>query len=420
MDSLSFLSSSFTNVLLFILLYFEVFLIVTFFENYQKIKQERTHGTITLSRYPTATIVVPCFNEEQTVSKTIHSLLSLNYPKESFKIFIVDDGSTDGTWNHLSQYRDHPQITLLQKENGGKHTALNMAIAQSSSEIIGCLDADSFVDKDALLKIAKRFNEQPEIMAITPCIFVHEPQNLLQQIQKAMYTMSTFLRYTFALLGSLYITPGPFSFFRREVFAIVGPYKEAHHTEDLEIALRMQKHGLIIENVYDAAVYTVTPNTFKKLFRQQRRWTYGFIQNAYDYRKEFFFNKHYGNLGLIVLPMATLSIFSVLYFLALSIYQLASVVSDYLTRFHAIGFTFTPPDFSFSLFNINTEALNLLTIAALCTVIFMLLAGKWMMEKRIRISKDLVYFTFLYSFLAPWWIISALWNAIISRKPSWR
>ena len=194
------------------------------------------------------------------------------------------------------------------KENGGKHTALNFGLSQSKSELIGCLDADSYVDKDALKHIVQYF-EDKQTMAVTPSVKIYQPKNILQMIQSVEYGWGIFIRKVLAYLGALYVTPGPFSIFRREVFEKIGSYRHAHNTEDLEIALRMQAHHMKIANAHNARVYTVAPDTLKKLYKQRLRWTFGFIKNVIDY-KFIFFRKQYGNLGIFILPMASVSIIS--------------------------------------------------------------------------------------------------------------
>jgi cellulose synthase/poly-beta-1,6-N-acetylglucosamine synthase-like glycosyltransferase len=79
---------------LFVSLFFEVFLLITYFEVREDIKFEEKHGSKLPTRYPSVTIIVPCFNEEKTVDATVISLLSLSYPKDKLQIFIFDDGST--------------------------------------------------------------------------------------------------------------------------------------------------------------------------------------------------------------------------------------------------------------------------------------------------------------------------------------
>ena len=89
-------------------------------------------------------------------------------------------------------------------------------------------------------------------------------------------------------------------------------FKHAHNTEDMEIALRLKSHGYKIRNQWNAYVKTLAPNTFKKLYKQRVRWSYGFIKNAMDY-KHLFFNKKYGEIGVLTLPFYTVALFSAVF-----------------------------------------------------------------------------------------------------------
>ena len=82
--------------------------------------------------------------------------------------------------------------------------------------------------------------------------------------------LMTYLRKAFATLNSIHVTPGAFSAYRREFFEKHGGYKENILAEDMEIALKIQHHGYIIENVPEAIIHTVGPRTFKQLYIQRR------------------------------------------------------------------------------------------------------------------------------------------------------
>ena len=151
----------------FLALYVQVFLFVTFLEHRRQLKKESRAAGIP-TRYPSVAVVVPCWNEATTVHGTVESLLALEYPKEKLQLILVDDGSTDNTWQEISKYKDHPQIQILQKENGGKHTAVNYGIENTTTEFVSCLDADSFVAPDALRRMIAMFEENPDMMAIAP------------------------------------------------------------------------------------------------------------------------------------------------------------------------------------------------------------------------------------------------------------
>jgi biofilm PGA synthesis N-glycosyltransferase PgaC len=402
---------------LFISLFFQIFLLITYFENRPVIKKEVEK--IPEKELPTVTIIVPCFNEEKTIAATLDSLLSLKYPKDKLRIMVVDDGSTDGSQAVLQKYRSHPQVEVEYKENGGKHTALNYALERIESDLVGCLDADSFVAPDALERIAIHF-EDPEVMAVTPAVKVYEPRNVLQLIQRVEYGWGIFFRKMLSYLGAIYVTPGPFSIFRTDVFRKIGPYKHAHHTEDFEMAMRMQSNHMKIVNAHDASVFTVTPRTLQTLYKQRLRWTYGFLNNVIDYRF-MLFRKEFGNIGLYILPMATLSVFTGLYFFSMFLWNIGLKAHEAFVRYSAVGFDFNLSRLlSFDWFFFDTGSAVFITAIALSFTLLILVLSRRLSEGRVRPSLELLYFLTLYAFIVPLWLSRSLWNTVMRRNISWR
>jgi len=413
------LNNYITYFFLFISLNFEIFLLITYFENRKEIKAEsKAQSNVKLKKYPSVTIIVPCWNEETTVSKTVHSLLNLDYPKDKLKIMVVDDGSTDNTWQTVQKFANHPQIEIHTKENGGKFTALNYGISKLTTDLVGCLDADSYVHKDSMKKIALYF-EDKETMAVAPSIKLWQPKNILQLLQKVEYGFGIFTRKMYYYMNAIYITPGPFSIFRREVFEKLGGYEHAHNTEDIQIALRMQKNGFKIAHAHEAIVYTVPPETVKKLLKQRVRWSYGFIKNAYDFR-DMIFNKKYGNVGMLILPMACISIVSVLFVSSVSIFSIIDGLANWFVRVQTVGINLNLGLPSFELFYVNTEIIALVGVVVAAGSILMILMSKRMSENKFDLGLDLIYYLSLYMFIAPLWIGKAAWNAIFSVKTTWR
>src|ERR1035437_7020750 len=116
------------SISLFISLFFEIFVLITYFEAREELKIEQELLSKKIEYFPSVTIVVPGFNENETVTATIESLLKLDYPKDKLHLMLIDDGSTDNTFEVMSAYKNHPQIEIFQKENGGKFTVLNFAL----------------------------------------------------------------------------------------------------------------------------------------------------------------------------------------------------------------------------------------------------------------------------------------------------
>ena len=407
--------NSILYVFLFLALYVQVFLLITFFEERDNLAVKSVNRK--LSYYPSTTIIVPCWNEEKTVSKTVHSLLRLNYPKNKLKIFIVDDGSTDSTWNIIQKFANNPQVTIVKKENGGKHTAVNLAIEQANSELIGCLDADSYVEMNALLEIADAFNNDAQLMAAIPTIVIHEPKTILQKMQKTEYHMVAFFKRILSSLDAISVTPGPFSIFRREVFAKIGLYKKAHNTEDMEFALRMQSHHLRIRNVHTSHVHTKAPETLHKLYRQRLRWAYGNIKNTLDYRF-MMFSRKYGILGMITLPLSFFGIFIFLYNFGFIVFHTIRSMINKAIEISTVGLSFALP--SVDSFFFNTDFIPILLYVFLGLGLVIIWNGVKLVEGRFRPTMGIFYFLILYGILAPLWLVRAAFNVALSRGTSWR
>ena len=407
--------NSILYVFLFTTLYLEVFFLITFFE--ERLKLRTKPSVAKLSYYPSVTIIVPCWNEEKTVSKTVDSLLRLHYPKNKLEIFIVDDGSTDHTWEIIQKFANNPQIKLFHKENGGKHTAVNLGIEKSTSELIGCLDADSFVEKNALKEIAQAFNEDSKTMAVTPMLVVHEPKTILQKMQKTEYHTGAFLKRMLSPLDAINVTPGPFSIFRREVFEKIGLYKKAHNTEDMEFALRMQSHHMRIRNVHTAQVHTSTPGTLYKLYRQRLRWAYGTMKNTLDYRF-MIFRREYGILGMITLPLSFFGVFVFLYNFGFIAFHTIRGIIDKVIQIGTVGISFALPKTDSFFF--NTDFMAILSYVLLGLGLVIIWNGIKLAEGRFRPSTGIFYFIFLYGIVAPLWFVRAVINVAFSRGTNWR
>lgn len=401
------------HIFLFGALYFQIFLLITFFESREKIRHQASKKP---EQYPSVTILVPCYNEEKTVAGTLQSLLALEYPKDKLKIFAIDDGSTDRTFEVMKTFEHEPQVNLFQKENGGKHTALNLGIAHANTELVGCLDADSFVAPNALSELVKYFDDR-SVMSVTPAVKVHNASTILENVQRVEYNMGIFLRKILGLMNAIQITPGPFSLFRKKVFDELGAFRAAHNTEDMEIALRMQSKHYRIENAHTAHVYTVAPKTFKKLYKQRVRWVYGFLRNTLDYR-HMLFNRKHGHLGLLALPFAIISVFSTIYMAVYTIAHLITYAMDRFVEFQAVGINFNLPKFDWFFF--NTQSLAILAVIASIVTVFIIFYGKKFSEGNVRPSRDILYFFLLYGFIAPIWLTKAVFDATFARKNSWR
>lgn len=401
---------------LFLTLYFQVFLLLSFFEREKKIKKEQV---ISLPKVlPSLTIAVPCWNEEKTLPGTLDSLMMLEYPKEKLKIVVVDDGSQDGTYEIAKAYEERYKgtITAYRKENGGKHTAVNYALERADTDLFGCLDADSFVESYALTEIVNYFTRDKEVMAVTPCIHIKNPTTIVQRLQAIEYLMGVFLRKVYGELDAIQVTPGPFSIFRREVFEKLGPYKKAYNTEDFEITLRMHRAHMKIANAHRATVYTFGPSTFIGYYKQRLRWARGFLENALDY-KDLFFKKSYGNFGMFTLPGAVIFVFYTVYATAFFLYHGVSFLYEKSKHLYLVGVE--PLTFNFDPFYLNTSTMSLIGFVMFGGFILVLAIAQELTNDRQEFLKNFPFFLLIFPFLGPVYMTKAVYDTMMRREAVW-
>ncbi len=239
----------------------------------QKVKKELFKD----SELPKVSILIPVYNEGKTVEMTLKSILTSNYPKEKFEVIVVDDGSDDDTLRYIKKF-ESKIVRVFSKKHGGKGKALNFAIKKAKGEIVFSMDADTLVKPWSVKNMVKYFKKK-EVMCVTPAMTVYKPKGLLQKIQYVEYLTGLFLRKSFSSLNAIHVTPGAFSAYRKSFFDKYGGYDEDNITEDLELSLRVQFKGYIIENAPEAPAYTIAPKTFVSLLKQRRRWYVGLMKN---------------------------------------------------------------------------------------------------------------------------------------------
>ena len=220
-------------------------------------------------------------------------------------------------------------------------------------------------------------------------------------------------------LGAIHVTPGPLTVFRKKVFDDLGPYRKAHNTEDMEIAYRMQKHGYKIGQCNDSYVRTNTPRTVKKLYKQRLRWIYGFINNTIDYRK-LLFKKKYGHFAFFTVPAGIVSVISATYLFFRMMHKFWQATESKILAIKTTGLYVPNDAYDFDLFYLNTGMLLFITVTLFVLLITSIIIGKWMSLDRRLSPLHILYFIVIYSVIAPFWLIRAVFNTIFAQKPSWR
>jgi len=401
--------------LLFFAVYVQVFLLVTYFDNRNTIPRRKKR--IKLAKYPSVTVLVPCYNEEGTIGGTVESLLRLRYPKKKLNIVLIDNNSTDNTFNIMSAHEKNEQVKVLFCAEQGKHVALNYGLEHTDTDLVATLDADSFIAPSALERVVEVFNGDKEVQSVVSSIVIHNPKTFVQLAQKAEYEMSIYVKNMLAQIGGLHVTPGPFSVFRRSIFDKVGMYRQAYNTEDCELAMRIQKNGYKIWYCADSYVYTVCPDTIPKLFKQRIRWMYGFFRNLIDY-KDMIFNRKYAGLAFFTLPSSIISFIAIIAVFGFAIYNIGNLIARLIVRISAAGVDSVVPSFSV------TEAYIPATLIVMVLLYGLVLAaifiGRNMSRQKLLSVKDIVMFVIMSGTLAPAWVIKSMVDVVRSKQSSWK
>ncbi|WP_205600687.1 glycosyltransferase [Gracilibacillus sp. YIM 98692] len=297
---------------------------------------------------PPISILVPAFNEELTVKENVRSLLALHYP--THEVIVVNDGSSDDTVGvlidefQLKYYKptfikdtiptakvkgiyynpEFPNLYLVDKENGGKADALNAGINLSHYPLVSSIDADSLLESDALIRIARKYMENPEeyvaiggnVRIANGCEIsdgmvkkVNLPKKLLPMMQTVEY-IKAFLggRIGWSDINGLIIVSGAFGVFKKEYIIKVGGYRGGYPGEDMNIIIKLHRYMLDNKLPYkvdfcpDAVCWTQAPDTFKILGSQRKRWGRGNLKNMLEEGMYMFMRPRYKIMGWLTIP----------------------------------------------------------------------------------------------------------------------
>lgn len=296
---------------------------------------------------PPVTLLVPAHNEEKSICVALKNLLDLDYPE--LEIIVINDGSTDSTFSHLSRvfslravrtvyvpqaksatvrgvYRSGTDARLLviDKEAGGsKADAINAGLNVSSSPYICVVDADSVLERDALIRIMVPVLKDPKRVVSAGGIVrvlngaeveagrirrIRLPRTAIEALQVVEYLRAFLIgREAWARANMLMIISGAFGVFRTDLVREIGGYRSAAIGEDFDLVARLHRHLLEkridyrIEFVPDPVCWTEVPSDFQSLGRQRARWQKGLFDVLWPNR-DMLFRPRYRRIGFLALP----------------------------------------------------------------------------------------------------------------------
>jgi len=296
---------------------------------------------------PPITLLVPAHNEEKSIAGSVRSLLALEY--QLLEVIVINDGSTDQTLAELGREfhlqpanllyiaelrtapvrgiyvsPDEPRLLVLDKESAGsKADAVNAGLNAASSPYVGVVDADSVLEKDALLRVMLSVLADPRRVVATGGIVrvmngsrivqgqlreVLLPRRPLEVLQVIEYLRAFLIgREAWAHFNMLVIISGAFGVFRRDLVKQVGGYRVSAIGEDFDLIARLHRHlrkqgaDYQISFVADPVCWTEAPSDMPSLRRQRARWQKGLCDVLWRNR-DMLFRSPYGRLGWLALP----------------------------------------------------------------------------------------------------------------------
>lgn len=266
-----------------------------------KIKEKKLQRR-RLRNKPLISVVVPVYNEEKVIRETLNSILKSDYP--NYEVVVINDGSKDLSSAVITAFIKEnikANIRLIEQNNQGKFSALNLGFSQASGEIVVCIDADTLITRSTLRRFAKHFRDE-KIGAVAGNVKVGNQINLLTRLQELDYRMALNLeRRAFSFLNSVFVVPGAIGAWRRSAVITAGLFSGETLTEDGELGMRLKKLGYRIDFESKAIGFTEAPEKLRPLLRQRFRWTFGSLQTIWLH-KDLLFRPKYGLFGLVIFP----------------------------------------------------------------------------------------------------------------------
>ncbi len=250
---------------------------------------------------PQVAVLIPAYNEEKVIVRTIRSVLNSDYPH--LRIIVIDDGSSDRTSEVArAAYPDEIAagvLTVLRTVNGGKAEALNFAVAKLEEEFYVGIDADTVIAADAVSKLVCHFAD-PLIGAVAGNAKVGNRVNLWTRWQALEYiTSQNFERRALDLFNIVTVVPGAIGAWRTEAVRQGGCYPVNTVAEDADLTMNLLEQGYKVIYEDRALAFTEAPATARGLMRQRFRWSFGTLQAVYKHQRAFLKNKA---MGLFALP----------------------------------------------------------------------------------------------------------------------
>jgi cellulose synthase/poly-beta-1,6-N-acetylglucosamine synthase-like glycosyltransferase/spore germination protein YaaH/peptidoglycan/xylan/chitin deacetylase (PgdA/CDA1 family) len=251
---------------------------------------------------PKVAVLIPAYNEEKVIVRTVRAALNSNYP--NLRVIVIDDGSRDRTLEvaraAFAREEAAGKVLILTRPNAGKAEALNYGIEHiEDAELFVGIDADTIIANDAISRLVPHFIN-PKVGAIAGNAKVGNRVNLWTRWQALEYiTSQNFERRALDVLGAVSVVPGAIGAWRVSAVRDAGGYQIDTVAEDADLTMALLRRGYRVEYEDMALAYTEAPTNANGLMRQRFRWSFGILQAVYKHSKVF---ARKGALGFVALP----------------------------------------------------------------------------------------------------------------------
>ena len=251
---------------------------------------------------PKVAVLIPAYNEEKVIERTVRAALNSNYP--NLRVIVIDDGSRDRTLEvareAFAREAASGRVLILTKLNSGKAEALNYGIEHiGDAELFVGIDADTVIAPDAISRLVPHFIN-PRVGAIAGNAKVGNRVNLWTRWQALEYiTSQNFERRALDVLGAVSVVPGAIGAWRVSAVREAGGYHIDTVAEDADLTMALLRLGYRVEYEDMALAYTEAPTNANGLMRQRFRWSFGILQAVYKHRRVV---ARKGALGWVALP----------------------------------------------------------------------------------------------------------------------
>lgn len=407
----------FWGIWLLIPLLVDVSTCVVYLINFLSNRREKEKEKPDLTFFPFVTLIIPVHNSADTLKMCLESIVNQTYPSEHIQVICVNNGSDDNSFEIFSRFQNrHPEMSIMWNslERAGKSIALNAGMYSGSGTYLMNVDADTWLDKNAVMNVVKTFENDPTLAAATGSIRVDKELgdgssflDLINYCEVIEYILAFDVGRRYQdLKNAVFTLSGAFSIFRRDIILQSYLYQTRTVSEDTDLTFNIRKAiedtGGRIGFVADALAYVEPIESLDRLYSQRLRWQRGEVEvtAAYYDQAPNIFEALFDFVGRIL-------------------------ISDHTLAFIRLAWTFLLPFLYLVGYPMGIIALAFIGMYACyllleSTSFFTAYKGSLPeYQKKMRLIWWIVFFMPLYRFIVYWFRIAGI-IAVLTEEKSWK